>query len=95
MIKIDQALEAIKELKELAESADFKADLQAIKNLKGLTPAEKVEAVKELEPVILPLAKLVKAFTGDKIDVLVDDVVEALTALFGDEEEEEVEGAAV
>jgi hypothetical protein len=82
MLKLEQAIEAIEELKTLATSEEFKADLQKMKALKGLTAEEKIAAVKELRPVIDPLAKLVKAFTGEKIDLLVDDVVEVLDAVF-------------
>lgn len=82
MLKLEQAIGAIEELKTLATSEEFKADLQKMKEMKGLTAEEKIAAVRELLPVIYPLAKLVKAFTGEKIDLLVDDVIEVIDALF-------------
>lgn len=82
MLKLDQAIEAIKELKELAENPQFKADLEKMKQLKGLSAEEKIEAVKELKVVIPPFAKLIKAFTGEKVDLLVDDIVEIIDVLF-------------
>lgn len=85
MLKIDQALEAIKELKAIAESAQFKADLQKMKEAKGLPPAEKLKVIAELKVVYPPFAKLVKAFTGEKIDVLVDDIAEVIEFIFDTE----------
>lgn len=82
MLKLDQAIEAIKELKELAENEEFKADLQKMKEMSNLSAEEKIQAVKELKIAIPPFAKLIKAFTGEKVDLLVDDIVEIIDVLF-------------
>ena len=86
MLKIEQAIEAVKELKEISESEDFKADMLRIKQLKGLPVEEKIAAIKELKVVVPPLAKLVTAFTGEKIDQLVADIVEAIEIVFDEEQ---------
>ncbi len=82
MIQIGEAIDQAKIIKDMIKSPEFLAAKQAIKDITPeSTGDEKVEAVKNIIPFLLPIAEFAKAILGKKGDNTVDDITEILNSI--------------
>jgi len=82
MIKVAEAIEQAKIIKDMIKSEEFLAAKQAIKDLTPeSTPEQQVAAVKGIIPFLLPIGEFAKAILGQKGDNTVDDITEILKEL--------------
>lgn len=82
MIKVGEAIDQAKIIKDMIKSPEFLAAKQAIKDITpDSTGDEKVEAVKGIIPFLLPIGEFAKAILGNKGDNTVDDITEILQSI--------------
>lgn len=82
MLKIGEAIDQAKIIKDMINSPEFAAAKQAIKDITpDSTRDEKVEAVKGIIPFLLPIGEFAKAILGKKGDNTVDDITEILNSI--------------
>ncbi len=82
MIKIGEAIDQAKIIKDMVKSQEFLDAKQAIKDITpDSTGDEKVAAVKGIIPFLMPIGEFAKALLGHKGDNTVEDITEILQSI--------------
>lgn len=82
MIQIAEAIKQGGIIKDMLDSPEFKAAVAGVKSLNSESTADqKVDAINNLIPFLLPIGEFGKTLLGKKGDATIDEITEILTAI--------------